>query len=197
MPHGGATTMVLNARNVMTEQSTEARERLERAERSGGFCADCSASLGPKASVTMVVRRVHIPAFQHVTAGSTKAHDKWLSVGICLLCSFLRAERTQGRWFQDRVPIEEVTRRCRCEGCGRPMRLRTRRRLTRSVRSCCTDCYGTAVLPQDRERHRVQHEPRPCPVCDEMFTPKRSHQVTCSNACRQRLFRQRRHSQQK
>jgi hypothetical protein len=135
----------------------------------------------PKPSVrgtgSSSVRRVHIPAFQHVTAGSTKAHDKWLSVGICLLCSFLPAERTQGRWFQDRVPIEEVTRRCRCEGCGRPMRLRTRRRLTLSVRSCCTDCYGTAVLPQDRERHRVQHEPRPCPVCDEMFTPKRSHQA--------------------
>ena len=42
-----------------------------------------------------------------------------------------------------------------------------------------------------RARRRVRHEQIDCAVCGELFTPKRNDAVTCSNRCRQRLFRQR------
>jgi predicted nucleic acid-binding Zn ribbon protein len=59
----------------------------------------------------------------------------------------------------------------------------------RTQRVCCDDCRRSML--NARARARVRHEQIDCAVCGELFTPKRNDAVTCSNRCRQRLFRQR------
>lgn len=47
----------------------------------------------------------------------------------------------------------------------------------------------TPVTTTPRAHRRVTHEPRPCPVCHEQFTPSRSDQAVCSATCRKRRER--------
>ena len=81
--------------------------------------------------------------------------------------------------------------RCRCEACGRPLRVRRDRVWYRTERVCCDDCRRSMRNARARARRRVRHEQIDCAVCGEPFTPKRNDALTCSNRCRQRLFRQR------
>jgi hypothetical protein len=57
--------------------------------------------------------------------------------------------------------------------------------------TCYDNCYRAARNADNRLRRRVTHREIACAVCGESFTPKRCDAVTCSNKCRQRLFRQR------
>ena len=57
-------------------------------------------------------------------------------------------------------------------------------------RCCCESCFRKAVLRRANERRRVRRAERACVVCGEMFVPTQSTAKTCSNRCRQALFRQ-------
>ena len=94
------------------------------------------------------------------------------------------AGMTQGRddpADDDPVPDSEP-----CVVCGRPMAF---------------DCWVApwvnklCSLACQRERRnarrRVVHQPRLCDGCGESFTPTRSDARFCSNACRQRAYRER------
>jgi len=77
-----------------------------------------------------------------------------------------------------------------CEYCKRPV-----------YRSCsddrahvfcsddCRDRSSAIRRYYNRRRHLVWHWPRPCPVCGEFFTPKRSDAKVCSTRCRMRSHR--------
>jgi hypothetical protein len=51
------------------------------------------------------------------------------------------------------------------------------------------DRQRLAANKRNAERRRVVHQLRPCVACDEPFMPTRDDAITCSNRCRQRLFR--------
>jgi hypothetical protein len=181
----------------------------EIAAKTAAICGDCFEPLSSTASVTTVWRFVeHIPQFKDGIGQLIPAHDRKLTVPICLHCWLIdiTAQHAQSvrlflRGFKpshhlDRAgPAEffHVLRRLRCEHCERPIRTdrlsRYSSRLALSDRCCCTDCLRKATLHQANERRRVRHQDIACVVCGEMFTPRQSTAKTCSNVCRQRLFR--------
>jgi hypothetical protein len=106
------------------------------------------------------------------------------SVQVCLRCD--RSEHKSE--YPDRLADLEQRP---CETCARTMyldgyhRSHRRRPLTCSYR-----CNYRRKLKHQSERKRVEHEPRLCAHCGEMFEPARSDAKTCSNKCRQKLYRE-------
>ena len=164
----------------------EARELQYQAARSASCCGECFRPLSPTDSVTMQWRNVR-----------SARYPRWLRLPICLFCTLDDIARPFS---------EHHYRRTCCLNCGRPLRLPLPQSHTRwlntfdirlpwilslTTRSCCTDCEHQAKLKRNAERRRVQHEPRICINCGRSFTPKRADAVTCSNRCRQRVYRSR------
>jgi predicted nucleic acid-binding Zn ribbon protein len=77
-----------------------------------------------------------------------------------------------------------------CETCARVMHFdiagacHARRPLT-----CSYQCNYRRKLKHQRDRNRVEHATIACIVCGEMFTQARRDAQTCSNRCRQALYR--------
>ncbi len=187
----------------------EIRVLREDAASIASICADCFTPLAPDASVTIVGRFVeHIPAHEepNTILQFFPARDVHLPVPICLNCWLVALADPSLQFHLRRVRQDghvncasparsswSEFRRLRCENCRRPMRVETRqfRRLTLHERCCCAECLHKAKLKRANERRRVRHEARPCLACGTLFIPSQSTAKTCSNACRQRLFRQR------
>jgi hypothetical protein len=167
----------------------QVRELREQAAKSATICADCFRPLAPGASVTMVKRRVHIPA-RKLPFRTDPAQDRPLTVPICLTC-WLIAMGPHAKFFSG--PGECGLRnlvRFRCEGCGRPIRRNSPDHAWyQTERVCCTDCHRAVVNAQARIRRKVHHDAIICEGCGEAFAPKRSDARTCSDACRQKAFR--------
>ena len=177
--------------------AAEVRDLREQAARSATVCGDCFQPLAPDASVTMQNRSVRIPAYDlpYPTRGSghVAEHDEWRRVPICLHCWLVkltpaRMHNTRFSWTWDSL---KSVKRCRCEACGRPLRVNRDRAWYHTERVCCDDCRRSMLNARARARRRVRHEQIDCAVCGELFTPKRNDAVTCSNRCRQKLHRQR------
>lgn len=50
------------------------------------------------------------------------------------------------------------------------------------------DTHREEIRERNKARYRPRvHEPRPCDVCGETYTPRRSDSLTCSQPCRRRL----------
>ena len=165
--------------------AVEVRDLREQAARSATVCADCFQPLAPDASVTMETRPVL----------TDRGTERWRRVPICLRCWLVNMTPSRRKsWINDRTWRAKSVRRCRCEACGRPLRVDRglyHRDLYQTERVCCDDCRRSMLNARARTRRRVQHQQINCAVCGEPFTPKRDDAVTCSNRCRQRLFRQR------
>jgi predicted nucleic acid-binding Zn ribbon protein len=75
-----------------------------------------------------------------------------------------------------------------CENCGREIRHWD---LSQRLPSACSvECRLLAANKRSRERRRVEHETIACVQCGESFTPERDDAKTCSNRCRQKLYRE-------
>ena len=74
-----------------------------------------------------------------------------------------------------------------CEQCGRPVRIPQRYKRERIV--CGKACQAVIFNAQSRMRRALG--PRPCAVCGQSFTPKRSDSRYCSVACKQSAYRRR------
>jgi hypothetical protein len=152
----------------------QAHERLQEVAAEGaGICGECFAPLRATDSVTLV-RVVH--------------GRKWLHVPVCLPCWL-----SDGSQDPDSLSYEAVER-FRCDGCGRPMRVSSRRyrRIAYRWHCCCEQCFRKVTLRRASERRRVRHEEMACAVCGEMFVPGKSNAKTCGVRCRQQLHRDRR-----
>lgn len=185
--------------NIGTHPPEDVKRLREAANETAACCADCFEPLTPGQSVTLVTRAVeHIPAHPHPLGTKVPAHYRQRLVPICLCCWLVDiAVPKPETWPRTDAnkPIDDrhEVRRCRCEGCARPLRIiahrwkwrRSRLRRLRD-RCCCQTCFRRA-----NERRRVRHDQIACEACGEMFTPRQSTARTCSNTCRQRLFRQR------
>jgi hypothetical protein len=188
----------------------EVRALREQAARSATVCADCFQPLAPDASVTMENRAARVPAhdlpYPTLGSGHVAEHDEWLRVPICLRCSLVNMTLSRPRdnsrfvtllWSEKSGRVSwtwdslKSVKRCRCEACGRPLRVNRDRAWYHTERVCCDDCRRSMLNARARARRRVRHEQIDCAVCGELFTPKCNDAVTCSNRCRQKLHRQR------
>jgi len=79
-----------------------------------------------------------------------------------------------------------------CHSCGRPVFHGARRGVPRHV-SCSPECRRAVYAARAREQRRKGE--RPCQTCGKPFQPKRTDALTCSDACRQRAYRQRQHAE--
>jgi predicted nucleic acid-binding Zn ribbon protein len=61
--------------------------------------------------------------------------------------------------------------------------------------TCSSACNRRAILNMAKAKRQSAREERTCPVCGTVFMPPRDDAVTCSNRCRQALFRQRQRAQ--
>jgi len=77
-----------------------------------------------------------------------------------------------------------------CETCGRPVYKR-RDNVRRRYVVCCESCRRACCNRVRRERRAARTRGKVCEVCGEAFTPTRSDQKTCSPACKQKAYRQR------
>ena len=56
---------------------------------------------------------------------------------------------------------------------------------------CSAECNKAHHLKQRKDARTQARTERPCATCGQQFTPKRADAKTCSNKCRQALFRRR------
>lgn len=82
-------------------------------------------------------------------------------------------------------------RRVICGGCGREFYTQVR-----SKKYCGhLHCPDVAYHKTLKQRRLINRQNTICVVCGRPFTPKRIDGVYCSNACRQKAYRQRLSSQ--
>jgi hypothetical protein len=72
-----------------------------------------------------------------------------------------------------------------CRGCGRSFVWRSRQYRSQPPQACSVRCKSRLAY----NRRRVAPTDRPCVVCGESFTAKRSDAKTCGPTCRQKLRR--------
>ena len=76
-------------------------------------------------------------------------------------------------------------RRIICEGCGKVFYT------TVPTKKYCNErCCSLGFWKHKREKRLEKRKDTVCKTCGNTFTPKRSDAVYCSNACRQKAYRQ-------
>jgi hypothetical protein len=196
---------------MLTPVDDETKRLREIAAKSAAVCADCFTPLTPEASVTIVQRVIGqgrpVPRRGTIPLSRNPPPiDLWIDVPVCLHCWLLDLGlyHISARGVRSDRPLDVASpftgwdsyrslKRLRCEGCKRPMRVVRQHhhssRLPLRERCCCADCFHKATLRKANERRRVRHREMACEMCGKMFVPKQSTAKTCSNTCRQRLYR--------
>lgn len=88
-----------------------------------------------------------------------------------------------GRSYGKNDPVRKII----CEGCGCVFYTRIWSKKYCYYKKCGNTGYKKQLI-----QRRLAQPPRTqvCKVCGNTFTPKRSDALYCSNACRQRAYRQ-------
>jgi hypothetical protein len=137
-------------------------------------CSECGRRIPPGAPVAIVHTWRATGRVWRLTGNSERTRvDHW----VCLDCAQANHE------FENKA-IAEVGR---CKNCGRE--IRHWELSERLPSACCAECRRLAGNKRSCERRRVEHEPKLCVVCGEMFTPQRNDAKTCGSKCRQKLYR--------
>src|SRR6516164_10760298 len=129
-------------------------------------CADCQCSIEYAASVSF-------------RTGST-------TIIVCPKCAKQELETSSG-WR----PLHGA-----CKACGRTV-YRSRACAhylsvfggTAGGLTCSAECNRRAILDKAKAARHAARQPKLCAACKKQFMPQRSDATTCSNACRQALFR--------
>lgn len=130
----------------------------------------------------------------YLVSGARKWGRRWLSaqLGICGACYRLATpgapaatrEKPKVRWY-DMTGRGEQQSAAACEACGR-MVIRNADPLLKRV-TCSHSCATSFT----RSRNGNQGSGQPCEVCGTAITTGRADSRTCSPACRQKAYRQR------
>jgi hypothetical protein len=144
-------------------------------------CVECGGRIAPGAPVAIVHGwdATRIEGWNPKTSPqhwpfTHKRTDHW----VCLDCA--------GSKHSFESSVADVGH---CENCGREIRHWDFSHPLPSA--CCRTCAYRAKLARQKLARRVQHESSICINCGRSFTPKRADAMTCSNRCRQRVYRSR------
>ncbi len=145
-------------------------------------CDTCKRALSPSDAVAIwrTVRQglgVGYPMMRGCMECAQDAMQETAEATPLTLSSAMRALRGESSHY----------RPAQCVGCGRRMVVATATKYKGPYRRsiyCSEDCKAETYA-------RRQQKQRVCVECGEMFMTTRSHARTCSNACRQKLYRRR------
>jgi hypothetical protein len=166
----------IQALDGRTPEQREQRRRIRKA-REMGACAACNRKLEPGEPVWMCV-----------FSDEGRFGRTWMAAVVCAACYAETFTSFDGRYTYRRHRLAgwhsrwAITGAWSCKGCGRQVHAHSHR-----VATYCTESCKRAAANQ---RRRVESAARTCP-CGRSFTASRSDAVYCSNACRQRAYRQR------
>ncbi|SRR5712692_7367009 len=163
--HAALATMIQRGRSEKLDDS-ERRGRARTAARLGTSCGLCGSALAADAPVWLEGIYGGPNIFGHIT--------RW-QAPVCEGCHL-----KQARWCTPQP----------CEGCGRPVHYRPSYRRRRHVH-CSARCAWTATNRR-RSTATAAARRKACTVCGTVFDAPRRDARTCSPACRQRAYRQRR-----
>jgi hypothetical protein len=103
-----------------------------------------------------------------------------LGLPLCIRCETLRAGN------------QEIARPWPCVGCGRMLRHRVRHHYAETFCSIACEDSVYARRAQRRRRRQRWRQGIICTCCGKRFRPqRRGDALTCSPACRQKLYRRR------
>ena len=92
-------------------------------------------------------------------------------------------------WYQEKisgVSPNLAVRKIICKGCGREFYT-----LIKAKKYCLYHLCGNRGYRKElSQRRREARQDRCCKVCGKVFTPSRADGIYCSNACRQKSYRQ-------
>lgn len=97
-------------------------------------------------------------------------------------------EKLKG-WYEEKISGQSpdlLVHKIICKGCGREFYTQIPTKKYCYYRLC-----GNRGYQKDQKQRRLENrQNRICRGCGKTFTPKRSDAIYCSNACRQRAYRQ-------
>jgi len=148
------------------DASAARRRAIYNAQENGRTCADCKRAI-----------RSDEPIFRESRClGRSCFGGHQIPIApVCLECSSPSTRRQMPR---------------PCGGCGRNVYYE-RRSYFQRLTFCCEDCHRVARAAANREARRQARGKRACKGCGKSFEPARTDAKFCSNACRQRAYRQR------
>ena len=92
-------------------------------------------------------------------------------------------------WFEQQIAegsFDGPVRKIICKGCGRIFYTRVA-----TKKYCYYGLCGNRGYQKELKQRRLEkRRDTVCKCCGKTFTPKRADAVYCSNACRQRAYRQ-------
>ena len=99
-----------------------------------------------------------------------------------------RNQETLKAWYEEKISGKKpdlAVRKIICKGCGREFytQIETKKYCLYSL------CGNHGYQKELTKRRREARKDMVCPVCGKNFTPKRSDAKYCSNACRQKAYR--------
>jgi len=90
-----------------------------------------------------------------------------------------------GGYFDSEYRLNETRN---CDNCSRPV-VRQRFRRYKQHAFCCQYCESAYYSRKQSECRAEKRSDITCSACGGLFTPKRSGAITCSNKCRQKMYR--------
>jgi hypothetical protein len=172
----------------------EAERRIEAAKK-GGACGGCGRALSDGETVYAKVR-VYAGMWGSLTP---RPGPRFEAVSVCKGCAPKYMSTPLSSSFETQIDAKGSTVRTYydagvaempCATCQRPVRHERTTRWQPRV-YCCYRCEYT--YHNRRRSERDEHlRQKVCEVCAEGFTATRAHAKTCSPACKQKAYRQRR-----
>src|SRR5262245_12785752 len=157
---------------------TEAQgyDAVQRARAAGDVCGCCFRLMTARTPIIIRPCRTHPWPFR-IPRGPL---DCWLTVPICSQCGHKKRAR---EWVKHHAARGRL-KKGECRNCGRAMQY-----IGATRNACCEACAYMAKLETSKLNRRVEPALIECEVCTEYFVAKRTDATTCSNRCRQKLYR--------
>jgi hypothetical protein len=169
---------------------TQPYEIVQQSRRHGNVCAGCGAAIEPgqpAIAVTLKVLRPSYKADRFDIAFGAKVDEAGMvpakDVAVqCLACETCYTDTIAAGKMDPKNHRATI-----CPWCERPLTFTFQQHWRDARRkiadACCRDCENHI------EYGHVKPKSISCVVCNTEFVPKRSDATTCSNRCRQQLFR--------
>jgi hypothetical protein len=162
-------------------EEREARKLARHAHQSAGLCGSCGRELSPEEPAyfgAQVYAGMELLRWNRIDKPRI-CEPRYVRTVLCGSCA--------PEWLSS--DSDDVTTQL-CAHCERPMVRRLK--LSELNRMFCADPCKRAYRNRLREEKRAEERKQVCEVCDEeFFTTRPDVAKTCSNACKQKAYRQR------